>query len=52
MSMRSAKMREAFSDFGDTISELLKLAAILVFGSLLSLESSHRFLGLNTFLWG
>jgi NhaP-type Na+/H+ or K+/H+ antiporter len=38
ISLRSPQMRASFVEFGETISELLKLGAVLLFGSMLSLE--------------
>ena len=36
------EVREAFHQFGEVLAELLKLAALLVFGALMSLEVMHE----------
>ena len=41
MATTSPAVRDAFHEFGDLVAELLKLAAVLVFGALIS----PRFLG-------
>jgi NhaP-type Na+/H+ or K+/H+ antiporter len=51
MATAGPKLREAFHEFGEIVTELLKLAALLVFGALISLESLTSDISFNGYLF-
>jgi len=50
ISIKSSNMQAAFAEFGETLSELAKLAAVLIFGSFFSFEL-FRSVPLQTYLF-